>query len=545
MGVPESYYGLVGVLGSMYEEVDGCSFYARLFPDNECRGEMYEDYSHPNAVYLYESNNGVGSYEDRKMRRRIMLSDVWEDDFYEYIEGNRLTLCSGLAYRGRYNRLENAQRMYALIFDLDGVGEYEYRNLLVRFGMGAGYASSLPEPTYVVASGTGLHVYYVFERPVDLFPNTKLQLKALKYGLTQRMWDYKYTSSVKEVQYQSINQTFRMVGSINGKYGNVVRAFRVGDRVTLDYLNQYVKPEDQVDVECLFRPSRMTRKQAAESYPEWYQRVVVERRRRLKKWDIKGRQGYALYEWWRRRVSEVQGGHRYYFLMCMVVYACKCDVPRDKLEEDMEEAYRYLRTVAHDNPLTEEDVRSALETYSKEYYNFTINDIVKLSGLPIQKSRRNGRTTYEHLRGEYWMENGRRKVNVCKANRELALQEMREKGEIPGRPSAENAIREYMQLHPEARKIDVARGTGKDKKTVYKYYDRIRQEMNGSTAAADKYPENSPRNKNGRPGHTGAEAAVRTYMQEHPAARKADVVRGTGLSKPTVYKYYDMIREEN
>lgn len=47
----------------------------------------------------------------------------------EFIEQNPLTLCSGLSYRGKSNKLEHAQRMNALIFDLDGVGLKELRNL--------------------------------------------------------------------------------------------------------------------------------------------------------------------------------------------------------------------------------------------------------------------------------------------------------------------------------------------------------------------------------------------------------------------------------
>lgn len=73
-----------------------------------------------------------------------------------------------------------------------------------------------------------------------------------------------------------------MVGSVNVKYGTVVRAFRVGDKVTLDYLNAYAKPENRVDINRPFRPSQMTRAEAREAYPEWYQRVVVEKKRRMK-----------------------------------------------------------------------------------------------------------------------------------------------------------------------------------------------------------------------------------------------------------------------
>ena len=290
-----------------------------------------------------------------------MLNDKWEEDYINFVERNNLTLCSGLTYRRRANKLENAQRMNALIFDLDGVGEKEIRNLLLRFGKDAKMIRTLPQPTFLIMSGTGLHIYYVFKEPIDLYPNIKLQLKALKYDLTFRMWEYGATSSKKEIQYQSINQNFRMVGSINGKYGNIVKAFRTGDRVTLEYLNEYVSAKNQVDVNKPFRPSKMTRAEAAEKYPEWYERVVINKSKKLKKWDIKGKTGYALYEWWLRRIGEVRGGHRYYYMMCLAIYACKCDVPKKKLKEDIYNVYEELRQVQHDNVLTENDIESALE----------------------------------------------------------------------------------------------------------------------------------------------------------------------------------------
>ena len=264
----ENYRGCYEYLSAQYPEVGGYEFYKELFPDNENSGERHTDFSHPNAVYLYRDEQS----EDKKLRRRKMYNDTWEQDYMEFVEGNSLTLCSGLAYRRKENRLENAQRMYALIFDLDGVGLAELRNLFLRFGGDPERVRRLPMPTFLVLSGTGLHIYYVFQQPIDLYPNIKIQLKSLKYDLTFRLWEYGSTSQVKAIQYQSINQSFRMVGSINDKHGTELVAFRTGERVTLDYLNAYAKPENRVDVNKPFSPSKMTRAEAREAYPEWYER---------------------------------------------------------------------------------------------------------------------------------------------------------------------------------------------------------------------------------------------------------------------------------
>ena len=86
-------------LSSVYEEVNGEDFYRYIFPNNENSGEYYSDFSHPNAIYLYKDERDEGSL--RRLRRRIMLNDTWEDDFISFVEGNEMTLCSGLTYQDR------------------------------------------------------------------------------------------------------------------------------------------------------------------------------------------------------------------------------------------------------------------------------------------------------------------------------------------------------------------------------------------------------------------------------------------------------------
>ena len=454
----ENYRGCYEYLSAQYPEVGGYEFYKELFPDNENSGERHTDFSHPNAVYLYRDEQS----EDKKLRRRKMYNDTWEQDYMEFVEGNSLTLCSGLAYRRKENRLENAQRMYALIFDLDGVGLAELRNLFLRFGGDPERVRRLPMPTFLVLSGTGLHIYYVFQQPIDLYPNIKIQLKSLKYDLTFRIWEYGSTSQVKAIQYQSINQSFRMVGSVNDKHGTELVAFRTGERVTLDYLNAYAKPENRVDVNKPFSPSKMTRAEARIAYPEWYERVVVRGEKGRRKWDIAGKvhgdDPYALYHWWMRQIGEIKGGHRYFFLMCLAIYAYKCGVSKQQLRQDMKQAFEDLQMVKHENALTEEDIRSALEAYDKEYYNFTISDIEALTDVRIERNKRNGRSQKEHLK------------------RARAVQEVDYPGGTWRRKGAEEKkaqVYAWRQEHPEGRKADCHRDTGLDPKTIRKWWDTV------------------------------------------------------------------------
>lgn len=446
----EDYEELYQNLSNVYEQVNGYEFYRDLFPNNEDKGELNDDFSKPNAIFLYFDE------EFNRMRRRIMLNDTWKDDYMSYVERNRITLCSGLSYRAMANKLNNAQKMHALIFDLDEVGTNEYINLFHRMTLPVDHPVALPLPTYVVMSGSGLHLYYIFKEPIDLYPNIKLQLKSLKYELTYQIWDPKTTSKHEKRQFQSINQSFRMVGSMNDKHNWEVTAFKTGEKVDLEYMNNFVKTK--VDINKPFRPSQTTLEVAKEKYPEWYQRVVKEGNKNLKKWDIagkvNGKDPWALYHWWKKRAEEAEGGHRYFFMMCMSIYACKCDVPKKQLKKDLYEVFEILKSKSHTNELTENDIESALETYSREYYNYTIEDIKKLSGLNIERNKRNYRKQEQHM-------------EVMRAIQTVTNPNWREGN---GRKSKEEIVKEWQLNNPNSKKADCIRETGLSKPTVYKWW---------------------------------------------------------------------------
>lgn len=145
--------------------------------------------------------------------------------------------------------------------------------------------------------------------------------------------------------------------------------------------------------------------------------------------------------------------------MCLAIYAYKCGVPKKQLRQDMQQAFEDLQMVKHENVLTENDIRSALEAYDKEYYNFTIKDIEALTDVRIEKNKRNGRKQEQHLR---------------LARGQLAI--LKEIGETTqGRPAgtgtAQKKVFEWREQHPEGRKADCHRDTGLDPKTIRKWWD--------------------------------------------------------------------------
>lgn len=77
--------------------------------------------------------------------------------------------------------------------------------------------------------------------------------------------------------------------------------------------------------------------------------------------------------------------------MYLAIYAYKCGASKQQLRQDMKRAFEDLQMVTHENALTEDDIKSAMEAYDKEYYNFTIADIEALTDVRIERNKRNGR----------------------------------------------------------------------------------------------------------------------------------------------------------
>lgn len=60
-----------------------------------------------------------------------------------------------------------------------------------------------------------------------------------------------------------------------------------------------------------------------------------------------------------------------------------------------------------------------------------------------------------------------------------------------------------------------------------------------------EHPDGEWRNKEGRPkGSSQQKKLVEKWQKSHPDGKKADCIRDTGLSKPTVYKWWQTVGKE-
>ena len=361
------------------------------------------------------------------------------------------SLVNGLTYFGRKNTIQNASKMYAMIFDLDGTTETTLNNFL----SGAYAAEAYPVPNYIALSGHNVHLYYRFEEPISLYPNIKLQLKELKYSLTGKMWN-RYTSTEKKVQFQGINQGFRAIGGKTKIEGVRVRAFVLNKHpFSLKELCQFVPEEKRIDEEKLWRESKFTLEQAKKKFPEWYERRVLQGVP-SGRWICKR----DLYEWWLRQIKESASyGHRYFAVMCLAIYGVKSNIPQDEVEADAMTLVPFLNNINPAMPFTAEDCKSALECFDERYVRFPISDIEKITGIAIPKNKRNGRKMAVH-------------VQFMNLNRQFKVLngECTNGGRPKGSGTAQMKVQQWREQHPEGRKVDCIRDTGLDKKTVYKWW---------------------------------------------------------------------------
>ena len=321
-------------------------------------------------------------------------------------------------------------------------------------------------PSFLVSSGKGVHLYYLFQEPIELYHNREKTLAELKEAFIRRHWND--TSSIRpdNPDITGIYQGFRCVGSLS-KLGEgfPVKAWQLTDqRYTLEEIKAAI-PSCKVDLSPIYEKPRqeklkkgITLEEAKELYPGWYQSKIVEGKPLRRTWTCKP----ALYEWWKRKMGEeVKVGGRYFSIMALCAYGLKCGIPERQIKQD---AYSFLEhleslTEDEDNHFTKSDIQDAFKALKAD--NRLLSTIAsrawieKSTKVQIPPNKRNYR---------------KRAVHIKYMNNQRAFKV--EMGECTngGRPEKAGIVEEWQRLHPEGRKIDCERDTGLSRHTVLKWW---------------------------------------------------------------------------
>lgn len=441
-------------LTAHYEEVSPKDFYRAIFPQGVLaeKGKPIEGKYNAIAVEIkYKGNN-------RNTNRYFIHNDLAAID--NIVNSNNFTILAPISYAGKAREAKNAREIFAIAIDIDGLEKesnlrdyfYQQENKII------------PQATYTVFSGTGIHAYYVFDEPIKCYPQIAKQLNNLKRDLTRKIWNGYIVGKLDiSIQYESLFQGFRAVGSIT-KGGGRVKAYKTGNTVSIKYLNDFIEKENQVSLEEYKKVNAPYEKvKNQEWFEAWYKKRVIEQQPKGT-WKAKE----DLYNWWLNRIpTEAKYGHRYFALMVLAIYAKKAGVKRERLEADAFNLVNTLDKLTTDesNHFTNEDVLSALEAYNDNYITFPIDSIVELTNIPITKNKRNGRTQAEHC--EYM-----RVIKDFKLkNKEIKTNGGRKKGSKNKQSKKADIIKQYKADNPKATITDCCLSTGISRTTIYKYWN--------------------------------------------------------------------------
>lgn len=450
-------------LSNDYEEVKPLDFYRDIFKNHL---DKKDEFNKGAFVGIASEFCGTKKANGKELVKRYSITDDL-DVIKELLKSENFVITSPIGYIGKSRKSENARVMYAFTIEIDGI----LRN---DDGKAVGYNDLkfqmknkvLPTPNYFVASGNGLHLYYIFDEPLLLFPNVVKSLKAFKEYITPFFWNRYVTKLYKkeDIQFESIFQGFRLVGGVT-KNKDRVKVFKVREEpCSVSELNSYV-PRVENHIQTSYK-SNMRLSEAKKRYPKWY-KERIEQKRPKGSWIVKR----DLYDWWLRRIKEEKNvGHRYYCVMLLCIYAIKCNISRDELESDAFGLIENFDNISEseDNRFTEKDVFDALQVFEdKGMVTYPINSIVALSGMNIEKNKRN------YQKQEWHLEDIRfKKMNMKKRGQEFKNPEGRPLGskDKKTRKNKGDIVRVWRKDNPNGTKAECNRAIGLDPKTIRKYW---------------------------------------------------------------------------
>ena len=341
----------------------------------------------------------------------------------EQCEGRNDVLLGGCTYFNNWISKKSAKDIYSFIIDMDNV----YSGTLLRALQNDWKTANnepMPKPTYIVNSGTGLHLYFVLTEPIPNYKVTTENLDKLYRALavqqtTRRVYLHK--------QVQWFGQDFRMAGGLN-KYQWINSVFRVGDKWDIDELGRQV---GLIDTHFI-------------RYGE--KRTVKPLEKKIRKKKINGwRTNRAFYDYSLNECrAKTKEGNRYKSMCALTVIAWKCGVPLDELEKDLISLLPDYNKGAT-RQIKQKEIYSAMKMYNSKAMLTQRASLENWQGWEYKPIKRN------YQKQEWHLEDMRSKKENMKRRGQLFKNP---EGRPKGSASKQKQVQEWKVLHPEGKKID-------------------------------------------------------------------------------------------
>lgn len=434
------------------EELSLMEFYRYLFPVGSFENRGQTSDLKPNGILIHGSKGN--------MKKMLVFDDLKE--IQDIAKSKEDCFISPVGYIGRTHKKVNARKLYALAFDIDYLrlregdrgnyycGVHKFLECMFEGGI---YYYTVPKPNLISMSSEGhLHLYYVLEEPMDCYKENMDQLSKIKNGITSGFWRSEFID-IKNypTQYESLTQSFRIVGSKNQKHGNIIHGF-IYEKTkykNIEHLMQCFKTERAKYLPAVAKahynfklyvpPSKPNKKQNFDSTKTC--------------WKIKP----DLYNWYFKYLmsEEAKEGSRYWrcFVLCSVAY--KCRIPKNQLIKDLKVLLEFEQNAPNQTtPFTWDDAKASLKSYCPDYTKVSIEFVNKHCRIDkkIEKAKRNYRDQDTHL----------------KMARFMKSLDPNLKG---GRPTKKDIIKERRANNPNSSKYECRKELNIDKKTIRKWWD--------------------------------------------------------------------------
>ena len=541
-------YAMKEKILSRYEKVDPHEFYRYKIPEDSLQicDELDSKNGVGNAIRMDIVNQWILGENGKKYCIQKGVQTVITDDLsFLFVRPKRLDKCNIVlsnininSYFGNRRLRNRIDKVFGFIIDIDGViKESQMLHLLDEIEK-----ENVPIPTFIVNSGHGVHLYYVFDEPV-LFHDNSYAIYPVLTNILNAIKNLIWTPLVSDLKPErmDLNKAFTIVGTSNRKNADLIAtAYRMkSQKCSLQYLRAFIKrPADDADYDISFPPcSKVKKEEAAILYPQWSVQKFPElfsgeeRRKLLEeaREKRKGKNGIKnesanrcnprLYEWFLNLISNpsnIRHGNRYKCMVGLAIFGVKCGIPKEQVQKDLEQLLPLFNAVEKRMSdsrfiMNQTDIRNALYVYKhKETRLFTFEWIKNFTEIEYEKKtkRRNKPLSQEeHLK---------------LARKKLEEQYPNGSWRANSDGATKQRIIDYIRENPTAEIKDCIKSGICSRASAYKYWDECHINLGMDTRKRISNAEK-----------------VKYYRLSQPTATKADCIRELGLSKPTVYKYWE------
>ena len=353
------------------------------------------------------------------------------DDAIMFGTSRNDVLIGGCTYFNCWISKKSARDIHTFIIDYDNA----YSGVLLKAlqdDWRSANGEPFAKPTYIVNSGTGLHLYFVLTEPIPNYHNMTANIDKLYRELAIQQSRRVYV----QPQVQWFGQDFRCAGGMN-KYDWENTVFRVGNKWDIDELAKAVG----LNIHFTRYGEKRTQKPQQRKH----------KRRQTEGWKT----NRAFYDYALKNCKDkTHEGNRYMSMCALSAIAYKCGVDRDELERDLTDLLPIYNKGA-EREVKPKEIVSAMKMYNSKAALTPRDSLEHWQGWEYKPIKRNGRKQRLHLRI------ARSTLDIMNEEHGKTLQ---------GRKSKQDIVEQWQQSNPDKTVTDCSRALGISRTTVYKYW---------------------------------------------------------------------------